>query len=73
MKGPRNQGKEHGERVFLFWIRMKSNFFVFLRLVHKNILKQQQAENAAKSTEKDVLELLQLQNVLCPQPRLRQS
>ena len=73
MKGPRNQGKEHGERVFLFWIRMKSNFFVFLRLVHKNILKQQQAENAAKSTEKDVLELLQLPNVLCPQPWLRQS
>ena len=73
MKGPRNQGKEHGERVFLFWIRMKSNFFVFLRLVHKNILKQQQAENAAKSTEKDVLELLQLQNGLCPQPWWRQS
>ena len=72
MKGSRNQGKEHGERALLFWIRMKSNFFVFLRLVHKNILKQQQAENAAKSTEKDVLEFLQLQNVLCPQPWLRQ-
>ena len=36
----------------------------------KRILKQQHAENAAKSAEIDVSELPKLQNVLSPQPWL---
>ena len=47
----------------------KAPFSIFLRLFNKNIFKQQHAENAGKSAEINVLELLKLQNVLRrPQP-----
>ena len=39
----------------------------------KSEFKQQHAQNAAKSANVNVLELLKLQNVLCPQPWLRES
>ena len=42
-------------------------FSVFLRLFDQRILKQQHPENAAKSAEVQVLELLKLQNALRPQ------
>ena len=56
----------------LFQIRMNTPFFILLRLFNKSILKQQHAENTAKSAEKDISELLKLklQNIPSPQPRL---
>ena len=42
-------------------------FSVFVRLFNQSIPKQQHPENAAKSAEVEVLELLKLQNALRPQ------
>ena len=60
-------------------LRMKMTFFCFFfsvsffGLVSKSILKQQHAENTAKSNETDVLELIKLQNILHSLPLLAQS
>ena len=50
-------------RTHLFYIKMKSALFYFVSLFNKNILKQQYAENAAKSDEIEVLDFLKLRNV----------
>ena len=57
-------GGDHKAQASCKHIAWKAPFSVFPRLFNKNILKQQHAENAAKSAEIDVKELLKLLKVV---------
>ena len=75
MQGRRGlgRGKGTGYRPFCFKLELKAPVFTFPHFFNKNILRQEHAENAAKTAEIDVSELLKLQYVFRPQPWLGQG
>ena len=69
MQGRRSlgRGEDTGYRSSCFKLELKAPISTFPHFLNKNILKQEDAANAAKSAEIDVSKLLKLQNAFCPQ------